>query len=75
MKTQKKLVEEQLKKYGKVSRNWALKRYISRLGAIICSLNKEGYKLMGQYQKEGNGQNYYYYDLNFSRKMAKRLSK
>ena len=60
MKTQRQIVEEQLKKYGKVSRNWCLKRFISRLGAIICELKKDGWIILGTYQKAGSGQDYIY---------------
>lgn len=69
MKTQKELVEEQLKKYGKVSRNWCLKRYISRLGAIIHLLKQEGLEIVGLYQKSGNGQDYVYHNNDFIVKM------
>ena len=40
---QEKKVIEQLETNGMVSRNWALKNYISRLGAIMCDL-KEWYE-------------------------------
>ena len=49
---------------GKVSRNWALQRYISRLGAIIYKLKLEGYKFTGEFVKTrskfGSGRDYVY---------------
>ena len=42
-KSQKKWVVEQLLKNGKISRNYALKHFCSRLGAIICDLKEEGW--------------------------------
>ncbi len=45
MKTQKQWAIEQLKEFGEVSRNGALKNYISRLGSIVCNLRKEGWEL------------------------------
>jgi hypothetical protein len=41
--TQRYWVEEQLEKYGEVTRNGALRVYISRLGAIICEMKKRGW--------------------------------
>lgn len=44
MKTaQIEIVKKELDLYGFISRNWCLKHFISRLGAIICRLKKEGY--------------------------------
>lgn len=47
--TQKKFVIDELKRCGSVSRNYCLRNYITRLGAIICQLNKEGWNLKGKY--------------------------
>ncbi len=44
METQRKWVENQLKEYGEISRNGALKNFISRLGAIMCSLKQDGWE-------------------------------
>jgi hypothetical protein len=41
--SQKKHVEEQVIKYGVISRNYCLKNYITRLSAIICDMQKKGY--------------------------------
>lgn len=43
-KTQKERVIGQLLKVGYISRNACLKNFISRLGAIICDLTKEGWE-------------------------------
>jgi hypothetical protein len=52
--TQKQFVIDQLNKTGKISRNFCLNNYITRLGAIVCHLNKkEGWNLEG-YWKEGD---------------------
>jgi len=54
-------VIEQLKENGFVSRNWALQNYISRLGAIICNLKKEGWKFRADYYKTQWGKDFRYY--------------
>lgn len=43
-KTQIKIVDNQLNKYGYISRNWCLRKFISRLSAIIYDLKKKGYQ-------------------------------
>jgi len=43
-KTQIKIVDNQLNKYGYISRNWCLNKRISRLSAIIYDLKKKGYQ-------------------------------
>lgn len=42
---------KELMKKGQVSRNEALNHFISRLGAIICVLRKDGWVIDGQYTK------------------------
>jgi hypothetical protein len=42
-KSQKDFVIKQLLEKGKISRNFALKNYISRLGALIFDLKEEGW--------------------------------
>ena len=42
-KSQKDFVIKQLLEKGKISRNFALQAYISRLGAIIFDLKEEGW--------------------------------
>ena len=46
--TQKRIIINKLREDGYVDRNWALDRRITRLGAIICALNKQGYVLVGR---------------------------
>jgi len=58
--SQKEIIINHLNKYGYVSRNWALRNYISRLGAITCDLNKEGWILKGSYEKTDFGQDFIY---------------
>jgi hypothetical protein len=43
--TQREIVLGQLQSQGFVSRNWCLAHHISRLGAIVCNLKKEGVSL------------------------------
>lgn len=59
-KTQKEWVKEQLLQHGKVSRNQALSIYISRLGAIIYDLNKDGWKIVGEIVPKNGGKDYVY---------------
>ena len=48
--TQKEWVLLELKaNEGKITRNHCLRNYISRLGAIICDLKKDGYNISGSY--------------------------
>ena len=59
-KTQTETVEEQLLTHGHVTRNWALRRYISRLSAIIYDLREAGWKIEGEYVETKNGRDYKY---------------
>ena len=59
--TQREEVLRELKQTGEVSRNWALGRYISRLGAIICDLKSEGYSFSTSERCGRNGGDYFYY--------------
>ncbi len=60
--TQKDWVLNQLIKKNKISRNACLKRYISRLGAIICDIKAEfGFEITGAYKQTNNGRDYIYY--------------
>lgn len=58
--SQKQWAISQLKTYGSVSRNEALKNYISRLGAIMNDLLKEGWHWRGEYVKTAYGKDYQY---------------
>ena len=64
-KTQLKQVIEQIELTGCVSRNWALRNFISRLGAIINILNtpEYGYNLKGKYIKTEYGKDYVYKNI------------
>lgn len=54
-RTQLDWVVSELKTKGKVSRNDALKVFITRLGSIICNLNKAGWNLKGKNERVQNG--------------------
>jgi hypothetical protein len=58
--TQMDFVMKQLTKNKRISRNQCLKRYISRLGARISDLKKEGWNIQGEYEKTKWGQDYVY---------------
>ena len=61
-KTQIAWVQSQLIKHGKISRNACLKRYISRLGAIIPRIvERSGVEIEGRYVKTKNGTDYIYF--------------
>ena len=47
-KSQEQTVIKQLQENGQVSRNWALRNYISRLSAIILNLKKAGWDITGK---------------------------
>ncbi len=51
--TQEKFVISELIKYGYITRNFCLSKYISRLGAIICDLNKADWKIVSDYDHKG----------------------
>ncbi len=64
-KTQKDFVIENLLKNGAISRNFCLRNYITRLGAIIKELEYEGWSFLKYYGKtkgfkKENWKNYYY---------------
>lgn len=59
-KTQEKWVIETLNSQGEISRNFALQNFVSRLGAIICDLNKDGWDIQGSYRKTGNSKDFVY---------------
>jgi hypothetical protein len=60
MKNQEQFVIRQLRETGQISRNFCLDNYISRLGAIICDLKKEGYEFESGFVKTPNGKDYVY---------------
>jgi hypothetical protein len=60
--TQTAWVYSQLKKNGKVSRNQALKRYISRLGALIYDLRHDfNMDIRGGYVSKNGGRDFVYF--------------
>jgi hypothetical protein len=56
--TQKQKVIGLLLKNGLVRRNECLAMYISRLGAIICDLEREGWEFEARYSKDGKDYGY-----------------
>lgn len=58
--SQKEFVLKTLKEKGFITRNECLQRYISRLGAHICMLIKEGHDIKGEYIKTEYGTDYIY---------------
>lgn len=60
MESQRERVQAHLKANGSVSRNWALERHITRLGAIMCDIRKSGIDYTGAFVKTEHGQDYVY---------------
>lgn len=58
--TQQSFVIEQLIVNGFITRNFCLRNYISRLGAIICDLRKKGFRFNPEYIDSYNGKDYIY---------------
>lgn len=58
--TQKEWALDMLKKTGECTRNGALQRRITRLGAIMNELKHEGYDIEGYYRYENGGKDYVY---------------
>lgn len=58
--SQKEYVIKRLMEDGQISRNHCLSHYISRLGAIICDLKKEGWEFEGGYVETRGGKDYVY---------------
>lgn len=55
-------VQKELIKYGKISRNKCLARFISRLGAIIPRIVKRtGVEIEGRWVKNKKGSDYVYF--------------
>ena len=49
-KTQQEIVLEKLIREGEVSNKWAIFNGIWRLGAVICKIREEGFKIEGDYE-------------------------
>lgn len=60
MKTQEQRIVGKLRKDGFITRNEALRNYVSRLGAIICDLTKKGWLFNAEFVKTPNGKDYRY---------------
>lgn len=60
METQKQFVISNLNEFGEISRNTCLKQYITRLGAIIYSLKKQGWKIESDYRQTEYGKDFVY---------------
>jgi hypothetical protein len=60
-KTQLEWILRQLELNGFITRNQCLRRYISRLGARISDLKKEGYKFRTKYLNGRWGKDYVYF--------------
>lgn len=58
--SQRDFVINELAMFGEVSRNLCLKNYITRLGAIICKLKKEGYEINANYRETAYGKDFVY---------------
>lgn len=61
--TQEKWVKEQLDEHGFITRNVCLRNYISRLGAIVYDMKKQGYEFTTEYQKTPAGGKDFIYTL------------
>jgi hypothetical protein len=48
--TQLEIIKKQVDDHGFVSRNWCLAQFITRLGARICDLEKQGYEFTASYE-------------------------
>lgn len=58
--TQIDFILRHLQMNGYITRNECLRAYISRLGALICLLEKRGYKFQAKYIKTPQGKDYCY---------------
>ena len=67
-------VADELLVEGFISRNFCLKHYISRLGAIICKLKQFGLDIEGKYELDGD-YIYYFTGPREQRKILKKIIK
>lgn len=58
--TQLQFIRNELSTRGYITRNFCLRRYISRLGARISDLKKEGMNIKGENLKTEHGLDYIY---------------
>lgn len=73
--TQKKWILDRIEEQGFITRNQCLRQYISRLGAIIDDLKKEGYQFEAEYQKTEYGKDYVYTFIGMQEKEQNALFK
>lgn len=73
--TQLDWVKKQIEADGYISRNHCLSNYISRLGAIISDLKKEGYLFEAYYLKTKQGKDYIYTFIGMEEKEQNKLFK
>lgn len=59
-RSQKEWVISILNREGKISRNFCLQNYITRLGALVNLLNKEGWVITGGYEGKSLGRDFVY---------------
>lgn len=59
-KSQRLFVINRLNKTGKISRNFCLSKYISRLSDIIFRLRRKGWKIEGKFVEKNGGRDYVY---------------
>lgn len=58
--TQKERVIKKINRDGFITRNECLKNFLSRLGAIICDLQKDGWEFSAEYIKTPYGKDFKY---------------
>lgn len=68
--SQKQWVINQFETKGFVTRNEALKNYISRLGALIFDLKEEGWQIEGHWERTLFSKDYVYTKVNRSFRTA-----
>ena len=72
--TQTQKIIEQLEDKGFVTRNWALQNYISRLGALILFLKKDGWVFTQEYTETPYGKDFTYTLISKPQKQAEAQS-
>lgn len=58
--TQTEFIKAELIRKGEISRNFALRNYISRLGALIYNLKQKGWVFECEYIKTAHGKDFVY---------------
>lgn len=59
--TQKQKILNRIEEVGYVDNFWAIQNYILRLGAVIHSLQDDGYSFDRRFGRGKNKKNYYYF--------------